>query len=53
MKNQFIKQKDVTCAFGIEHGEVISYPTDSNGDPHGLWQFIVHLTMNVGNHNMP
>ena len=35
------------------HRELIIYPIDSNGDPHGLWQFIVHLTMNVGHHNMP
>ena len=31
----------------------IIYPIDYNGDPHGLWQFIVHLKMNVGRHNMP
>ena len=35
------------------HREVIIYPIDTNGDPHGLWQFIVHLRMNVGHHNMP
>ena len=37
----------------IGHRELIIYPIDSNGNPHGLWQFIVHLTMNVGHHNMP
>ena len=37
----------------IGHHDVIIYPIDSNGDPHGLWQFIVHHTMNVGHHNMP
>ena len=41
------------CGFIIGHRELISYPIDSNGDPHGLWQFIVHLTMSVGHHNMP
>ena len=35
-KNQFIKQKEVTCTFGIGHRELISYPIHSNGDPHGL-----------------
>ena len=36
----------------LGHRELIIYPIDSNGDPPGLWQFIVHLTMNVGHHNM-
>ena len=35
------------------HRELITFPIDSNGDPPGLWQFIVHLTMNVGYYNMP
>ena len=52
-KNQFIKQKEVTCTFGIGLRELIIYPIYSNGDPHGLGQFIVYLTMNVGHHNMP
>ena len=52
-KNQFIKQKEVTCTFGIGHRELIIFSIDSNGDPPGLWQFIVHLTMNVGHYNMP
>ena len=37
----------------IGHRELITFPIDSNGDPPGLWQFIVHLTMNVGHYNMP
>ena len=37
----------------IGHNELITNPIDSSGDPHGLWQFIVHLTMNVVHHNMP
>ena len=35
------------------HRELITFPIDSNGDPPGLWQIIVHLTMNVGHYNMP
>ena len=35
------------------HCELITFPIDSNGDTPGLWQFIVHLTMNVGHYNMP
>ena len=34
---------------GRGHRELIIYPID----PQGLWQFIVHLTMNVGRHNIP
>ena len=43
----------ITFCLIYGHCELIISSIESNGDPHGLWQFIVLTTMSVGHPFLP